>query len=153
MKILLATFHDRLPAQALRDRLEHAGIPAKVGNDTFIQRYIFFVKPAATFQVWVNPDDFDQACEKLTEWDKNENILKEAVRCLDCRSPRIEYPQYTRKFFAPLVVEWLISLGGAEKDYYCTDCHYTWPRVQKPEPELDVLGFPKRTPKHSSKPH
>jgi hypothetical protein len=42
----------------------------------------------------------------------------------------------------------LISLGFGEKDYYCRDCHYTWPRKIKPEPELDELGFPK----HRGKP-
>jgi DNA-directed RNA polymerase subunit RPC12/RpoP len=71
-------------------------------------------------------------------------MLEEAIRCPECGSPRVEYPQFTRKFLTPLLVELLISLGAGEKDYYCMDCHYTWPKTVKHEPELDVLGFPKK---------
>jgi transposase-like protein len=62
----------------------------------------------------------------MDEWDKREQVLREAIRCPECNSPRVEYPQYTRKFITPLLIELLISLGIGEKTYYCTDCQYTW---------------------------
>ena len=147
MKHLVASFNNDRPARLLRDRFEQAGIAAKLKDDFFLQRFIFFVKPAATKKVYVDINQFDRARGLLRDWDRNDHALDDAVRCPECNSPRIEYPQYTRKFVTPLVIEWLISFG-AEKDYYCMDCHYTWPRVVKAEPELDVLGFPKTRPDH-----
>jgi len=42
---------------------------------------------------------------------------------------RVEYPQFTRKSFIPNVLLGLAaSIGVVEKDYYCQDCHYTWPK-------------------------
>jgi hypothetical protein len=154
MKMLLATFDHPRPAQTLQERFERAGINAKVVNESFRQRFLFWVKPAATSKVYGDADQFDRARALLAEWDRDDQVLKEAIRCPECRSARIEYPQYTRKFVTPLVIEWLISFGGIAKDYYCMDCHYTWPREKKPEPELDILGFPKRPPKvHAGKAH
>jgi len=142
MKNLVASFNNDRPARLLRDRFEHAGIAAKLKDDFFLQRFIFFVKPAATKKVYVDINHFDRARGLLRDWDQTEQVLNDAVRCPECNSPRIEYPQYTRKFVTPLVIEWLISFG-ADKAYYCVDCHYTWPRVVKTQPDLDILGFKK----------
>jgi len=142
MKSLVATFNDERPARFLHDRFEQAGIAAKLKDDFFLQRFIFFVKPAATKKVYVDINQFDRARGLLREWDRNEHMLDDAIRCPECRSARVEYPQYTRKFVTPLIIEWLISFG-AEKNYYCMDCHFTWPNDRKAQPDLDVLGFPK----------
>ena len=147
MKRLIATFEKHQPAELLRDRFVRAGIVATVSNDAFLQRFVFWTRPAATRKVFVDSEDFERSRGLLLEWERTDHVLVEATRCPECHSPRIEYPQFTRKFITPLIIEWLISLGFAEKDYYCRDCHYTWPRQVKSEPELDVLGFPKRKPK------
>ena len=152
MKNLVATFNEEPPARLLRDRFEQAGIAAKFKDDYFLQRFIFFVKPAGTKKVYVDINEFDRARGLLRDWDREEHVLDHAVRCPECRSARIEYPQYTRKFVTPLVIEWLISFG-AEKDYYCMDCHYTWPKEIKAQPDLDVLGFPKPGSNRKSRSH
>ncbi|HEX5221537.1 MAG TPA: hypothetical protein VFZ59_18380 [Verrucomicrobiae bacterium] len=152
MKSLVATFNEERPARLLRDRFEKAGIAAKFKDDYFLQRCIFFVKPAATKKVYVDINEFDHARGLLRDWDRQEHVLDNAVRCPECHSARIEYPQYTRKFITPLVIEWLISFG-AEKDYYCMDCHYTWPKEVKPQPDLDVLGFPRPDAHKKSRSH
>jgi hypothetical protein len=41
------------------------------------------------------------------------------------------------------LIELLISMGFAEKNFYCKDCHYTWPPKPKRKPERDLLGWPK----------
>jgi len=144
MNMLIASFANREPARTLKSRLESAGISARVADDSLLQSLVFWTKPFATMKVLVNEDAFDRARHLIEEWDKREHILEGAIRCPECGSPRVEYPQYTRKFATPLLIELLISLGLAEKDFYCTECHYTWPRKAKPEPELDPLGWPKR---------
>ena len=48
--------------------------------------------------------------------------------CPECGSFGVEYPQYTRKFFTPLLIEWMSNFGLFEKAFYCRKCHYTWPK-------------------------
>jgi hypothetical protein len=100
--------------------------------------------PAATRKVVVDVDDLERASELLDQWDRTDHVLDEAVRCPKCHSARVEYPQFTRKFVTPLVVELFVSLGLFPKQYYCQNCQYTWPKDVKPEPERDVLGWPKK---------
>ena len=39
----------------------------------------------------------------------------------------------------------MAAAGVIERDYYCDDCHFTWPeQPPKPEPELDILNWPKK---------
>jgi hypothetical protein len=41
----------------------------------------------------------------------------------------VEYPQFTRKSFIPnVLLGFAASIGMLEKDFYCQDCHYTWPK-------------------------
>jgi hypothetical protein len=141
MKVLLATYEDPNKAEALVRRLHEIPIPAEVADDSLIQSLIFWAKPFATKKVMVPDQSFDLARAALRDLDRQESVLSGAIRCPECGSPRIEYPQYTRRFMVPLVVELLISLGFAEKDLYCVECHYTWP--PKPKPALDPLGWPK----------
>jgi hypothetical protein len=36
----------------------------------------------------------------------------------------------------------MIALHVVPRQYYCLNCHFSWPKVVKPEPELDILGWP-----------
>ncbi len=146
MKVFIASFENEGPAESLRNRLSGDGIHARLVDDSALQSLLFWTKPAATKRVYVDPADFDRARGLVEEWDKAGQLPTGVIRCPECRSLRVDFPQYTRKFLTPLVVELLVSLGLAEKDYYCRDCHYTWPKKFKPKPELDPLGFPKRGP-------
>ena len=144
MKLLMASFERVEPATALRERLAKAGINAAVHDETNLQRFWFMTKPAAAEKVHVEKHDYERAMRMVKEWDKTEGLLREAVHCPECRSTRVEYPQYTRKFVTPILVEMFISLGLFPKEFYCYDCHYTWPRKEPVEPERDVLGWPAR---------
>ena len=48
------------------------------------------------------------------------------IRCPQCGSSNIEYPQMTRKFLTPALVAVLCALKIIPKEFYCQDCHYTW---------------------------
>jgi transposase-like protein len=49
-----------------------------------------------------------------------------ALRCPQCNSTRIEYPQLTRKFLTPALAGILFALKVFPKEFYCQDCHFTW---------------------------
>ena len=138
----IATFESAPPAEALKRRYVAAGIPARVHNESRLQRFGFLTAPAASHKVEVPGEELERALALAREWDAVDRVLESAVRCPECRSARIEYPQFTRKFVVPFVVEIFISLGLFPKEYYCVDCQYTWPKETKAEPERDDLGWP-----------
>jgi hypothetical protein len=138
----LATFNHLDKAEALQKRLEQAGINAVIHDESRLQRFGFMTDPIAARKVAVEPKDFEGAKRLLNDWDKAEGLLRDAVRCPQCKSSRIEYPQFTRKFITPMVVELFIVIGLFPKEFYCEDCHYTWPKDQTIESEKDLLGWP-----------
>ena len=141
-KIDLATFNEREKAEQVSKRLEQAGIQAKVYDESVLQRFWFMSKPLAENKIMVEEDDFEEARKVLDGLDVKEDILHDAVRCPKCNSPRVQYPQFTRKFLTPTLVEIFCLLKVVEKEFYCENCQYTWPRAEKLEPETDILGWP-----------
>src|SRR5919201_1443947 len=109
--IPLATFNETGPSEALKNRLQNAGVRAIHRDESKLQRFGFMTKPSATHKVVVDMDDFEKASQLVEEWEKTDHVLEKAIRCPECRSPRIEYPQYTRKFVTPLIIELFVSLG------------------------------------------
>lgn len=128
--ITVATFNTTEQAEPLRDQLERAGIHAEIHNETVMERLWFVAKPLAGVRVKVDSTDYGRAKNLLGVWDTESGVLRDAIRCPECGSSRIEYPQKTRKFFLPNLVGTLTSgLGFVEKEFYCEDCQYTWPRT------------------------
>ncbi len=140
----LASFSDRVPAEALQHRFERAGIPAVLHDQAKLQRYWFLSPDLAAYKVEVPRDEFDHARSLLDEWDKAEDVLHDAVRCISCGSARVEYPQFMREFlFTPTVLlELGVVVGAIPREFYCEDCHFTWPDRQRIEPERDIFGWP-----------
>jgi hypothetical protein len=149
MKMTVATFHDKEQAESVKSRLQAAGIPAEVYDETKLQKYWFMSEHLAGEKVRVDEKDFERARELLCG---DEHALDGAVKCPECGSSRIEYPQFTRKFVTPTLIEIFTVLApGVQKKFYCEDCHCTWARVPEPDPapwdgskELDTLGWPRK---------
>jgi hypothetical protein len=67
------------------------------------------------------------ASSLLTEWDVTEHGLRAVLRCPECGSFRVDYPQVTHKSLSTNLALGLIAvLGFLERDYYCEDCHCLW---------------------------
>ena len=68
----------------------------------------------------------------IERWENAEGTLKKSVRCPQCHSSRVEYPQMTRKSILPVLIgHLLIALRVMPKEYYCQDCQFTWFRGPK----------------------
>ena len=120
-----------------------AGMLAIIRDESRLERYWFFSEPLAAIHVEVKQADYLRAREAMTEWEATTELLRQAVRCPECRSSCIEFPQVTRKFFTPALYQLaMIALHVVPRQYYCLHCHFSWPKVAKPAPELDVLGWP-----------
>ena len=144
MKTLsVATFNERAPAEALRLQFCKAGVKATLNDESKLERFWFMSEPLAAIHVEVPQPDYLRARQLMSEWEKSSELLKPAVRCPECQSVCVMFPQITRKFFTPALCQLVLTaLHITPRQYYCLDCHFTWPKVPRVEPELDVLGFP-----------
>jgi predicted Zn-ribbon and HTH transcriptional regulator len=138
----IATFNEADSAEPLRQRLAQAGINTELVDESRMQRLWFISKPRAGAKIKVDEADFERAKELLNGLDATEEILHDAVRCPQCRSSRIEYPQFTRRFVLPTLVEIFCVLPFTGRQFFCKDCQYTWPLEKEVEPERDALGWP-----------
>jgi hypothetical protein len=138
----VATFNELAPAQKLQQRLQHADISATIHDESKLERFWFMTSPLAAIHIEVPQAHYLQARRMLEVWDKEDGALQSAVRCPDCHSSRVEFPQLTRKFVTPIVLRAFMALHVIPPQYYCLDCHFTWSPSVRVEPELDILGFP-----------
>lgn len=125
----LASFDDPIVVDALADHLKAHGVDSDVYDEGDFQRFIFMTQPKGSKKIQVRDDDYAKGVELLIDFEKNHPEHASLIHsCPECGSFAVEYPQYTRKFFTPLLIEWLGNLGLFEKEFYCRKCHYTWPK-------------------------
>jgi transposase-like protein len=125
--VTIATVNEPAKAKRLKERFQQAGIKADIYNERHLQQVAFMSKPQANVKVQVDDDDFERAQALMMEWEASDpDIASAIVRCPQCGSPRIEYPQMTRKFLTPAMTSILFALRIFPKEFYCEDCHFTW---------------------------
>jgi transposase-like protein len=125
--VTIATFNEPAKAKQIKQRFQQAGLQADVHNEGPLQQVGFMSRPQANAKVMVDDDDFERAQSLMIEWEASDpEIASALVRCPQCGSPRIEYPQMTRKFIVPALVGVLCALRIIPKEFYCQDCHFTW---------------------------
>lgn len=130
--VTIATLNEPAKAKELKSRFQQAGLRADVHNEAPLQAVGFISKPQANAKVLVDDKDFERAQSLMIEWEATDPVIASAlVRCPQCGSSRIEYPQMTRKFLTPALVILLCALKIIPKEFYCQDCHFTW--VNEPE--------------------
>jgi len=131
-RIPIALFPNHAQAEPIRERLERAGVPAEIHEELGLQKFWFVSRQAAGVRVEVALEQFDQAERLLRAWDMTEGALHDAIRCPECKSLLVDYPQFARNSIITNLAAGLIAeLGLVEKDYYCEHCHYTWPKEPK----------------------
>ena len=125
--VTIATFNEAAKAKRLKERLQEAGLHADMINEGHIQQVAFMSKPQANVKVQVDDNDFEKALGHMTQWEASDPDISAAmIRCPQCGSSRIEYPQMTRKFLTPALASVLFALKIFPKEFYCEDCHFTW---------------------------
>ncbi len=149
MKYLtIATFNTNAAALPLELRLNARGIPARISNQRNLQRVWFLAKSYAAFHLEVPREELEQASELLATWQAEEGALSEALRCPQCGSLRVEYPQMTRKYALPTLIAHSLALCGLLRhEFFCTECNHTWPWPTKTgQHRLKGQGDPLRQP-------
>src|SRR5437870_2578820 len=132
--IPIARFGSRATAELLRERLAVAGIQAEIHESSGLEKIHFIAKGSAGARLEVPAEQFARAQQLLSDWDRAEGVLRDAIRCPECKSLHVDFPQFTHKSFTPnLLVGLFAEIGLLEKDFYCLDCHYAWPK-EDPKP-------------------
>ncbi|HEX8280069.1 MAG TPA: DUF2007 domain-containing protein, partial [Chthoniobacterales bacterium] len=122
--VTIATFNEPAKAKHLKKRFEEAGVKADVHNEgTFQSVALIGDQPQANAKVMVEEEDFGAAQKLMLEWEGTDPDIGSAVRCPQCKSPRIQYPQLARKFpiMAWLHAAILFKLKIFPKEFYCED--------------------------------
>ena len=132
--VTIATFNEPSKAKHLKTRLHGAGIKADVHSEGHLRQVAFMSEPQANAKVMVDEEDFEAANKLMVEWEASDPEIGSAIRCPQCKSPRIEYPQLTRKFITPWLASILFALRIFPKEFYCQDCHFTWGKDGDPLP-------------------
>jgi len=132
--VTIATFDDPAKAKHLKSRLAEAGLKADVHNER-LQSMATGSDRHANAKVTVEEEDFPKANQMLMEWEATDPDIGAAIRCPQCKSPRIEYPQMTRKFMTPWLASIMFALKVFPKEFYCNDCHFTWGKDGDPLPK------------------
>ena len=131
--VTIATFNETAKAKRLKERFQQAGVKADIHNEGHLQQVAFMSKPQANMKVQVEDDDFERAQQLMVEWEATDpDIAAAVIRCPQCGSSRIEYPQMTRKFLTPAMASILFALRIFPKEFYCEDCQYTWTNEGQP---------------------
>jgi len=127
--IPVALFSNRVKAEPIQQRLSATGITSEIHDELRLEKLWFVPKRGAGSRIEVPGDQFERAEQLLLDWDDTENLMRDAIRCPECRSLRVGYPQFARhSLLTNLVAGLMAELGLVEKQFYCEDCHFTWPK-------------------------
>lgn len=125
----VALFPAKAKAEPVCARLSKAGIAAEIPNDLILEKLWFVSGKSIGARIEVPAGDFERAEQMLLDWDDAEGALHDAIRCPECQSLRVAYPQTAQhSLLTNLAMGIGAEVGLVEKDYYCEDCHYTWPK-------------------------
>jgi hypothetical protein len=145
--ISIAVFNERDPAEKLAIRLRETGYEAEVFDESLEQKWhLMQIRPRGHMRVRVPETQRERALQQLQQW-SGDGLLAGAVRCPECGSTQVEYPQFSRRTIMGALPAIAAAAGMIERDYYCEACHYTWPAdPPPPEPERDRLNWQKKSP-------
>ena len=132
--ISIAAFDDEQSAKALAVRMSKEGVEAISSDDSAEQLLMFWnPHPRGEHHVLVPGQQLEAALQWLSRLDANDPVLLSAIRCPDCRSTQVEYPQFSRKTIVGSLPAIGAALGIIERQFYCTACHFTWGPDDAPE--------------------
>lgn len=142
--ITVATFNSEPPAEALRNRFLDAGMHAEILDESGTQAIFFStLEPKAYMRVRVHKQDNERAKAMIKEWDVKDGVLREAVRCPQCGSSQIEYPQFSRRTGMAWFFGLLAAMRLIPREYFCEDCKFEWPDKPPENLKLDPLNWPR----------
>jgi hypothetical protein len=146
--IEIASYDQLPPAEALVHELQTRGFAAAVHNETSDQALRFFTAhPHAQFRVTVPPDQMEGALAEFARLPAFpperafECPVTQVIRCPDCGSTRVEFPQFSRNTIVGALPAMAAGLGLVDAEFFCRNCNFTWkPGAPSKAPLTDALS-------------
>ena len=130
----IAHFENQAQAEPARQYLLTKGIDAEVHASLGLATFWFVSRCQAGARLEVPRQAEATTLRLLSQKNAPFEILRDAVRCPECHSLRVAFPQFTRKsMLTNILMGLLAEIHFLERDYYCEDCHFMW---AKPGTEL-----------------
>lgn len=141
----VALFAKEEKAQPLQKKLKEAGFTPRVVPENWLHSLWFVSRRGGGFWLEVPAEQFEGAERFLSELDAG-STFRDAIRCPECHSLRVDYPQFAQhSLLTNLALGTAAELGLVEKDYYCEQCHFTWPkegsRPRRARPHMSPYYF------------
>ena len=110
----LAAFNEKQPAEALVARLQGSGIDADIHDESSQQKWqLWNLTPLAHLHVRVGVAQEASARKLLEQWTAEDGTSLGAVRCPECGSFGVEYPQFSRKTIVGALPSALAAARGS----------------------------------------
>src|SRR5262249_51782407 len=93
----VAHFESHAQAESARQYLLKHGINADIHAESGLAKLWFVSRCQAGVRLEVPPGEAPRASTLLHQENTPSGILREAVRCPECHSLRVDFPQFTRK--------------------------------------------------------
>ena len=123
----LAHFENHAQAEPARQFLLESGIKARIHAESGLAKLWFVSRYQAGVRLEVPGQETARSLKLLGQEETPSGILRDAVRCPECHSLRVDYPQFTRKsVLTNLLMGLLAEIHFLERNYYCEDCHFMW---------------------------
>jgi DNA-directed RNA polymerase subunit RPC12/RpoP len=123
---LIAAFEEKQPAEDLTGYLVKQNIPAAIVDLTVSGPGHALPAEFAKYQVRVSGEDAAAAVQATSHTDEGLRLISPAIRCPDCGSLRVRYPEMPRNFVAPFFFRLLVKLKLMEGSYACLTCKREW---------------------------
>jgi hypothetical protein len=128
-RIRVAFCESSAQAVPLVQLLLQAGVRAQIRNESRLANFWYVSTKRAGSRIEVSAEDVARARQLLLEWDTKQGLLQSTIRCPECKSLRVDYPQFTEKsLFTNFAMGLAAEFRLVELSYYCEDCHFMWVR-------------------------
>jgi hypothetical protein len=128
----LAIFNNYEDARRIAQLLANANLEPELHGELGLAKLWFVPKREAVIRVEVPRRHARRSRDFLLQLDHPDGLLRGAIRCPDCRSLRVTYPQFTEKsLFTNLIMGVLVELRFLQREFYCEDCHCMWARPDR----------------------
>ena len=128
---LIAAFERRQAAEDLAAFLQGQNIPAALVDLTVSMPGNALSADFAKYQVRVPEDNAPAAVNATSHTPEGLKLIDPAIRCPECGSFRVQYPEFPRNFVVPFIFRLLAKSGIVQGSYACLTCKFEWPPVKQ----------------------
>jgi DNA-directed RNA polymerase subunit RPC12/RpoP len=128
---LIAAFERKTAARELAAFLQNEHIPASFVDLTVSMPGNALPAEFAKYQVRVPEESAAAAVHATSHTPKGLELIAAAIRCPECGSYRVQYPEMPRNFVVPFFFRLLIKSGIVRGSYACLTCKAEWPATPR----------------------